>query len=78
VRAHEIDPDLPGPLYNLAILEEFYLMNHEEAASWFERYWSLSQEDPDHLREVFIDPPAGEGPTGTSSENEKQPGGETP
>jgi Flp pilus assembly protein TadD len=53
--AHDLDPDLPGPLYNLALLEEFYLMDHEAGAEWFRRYWSLSQADPDNLRGVFLE-----------------------
>jgi len=52
--AHELDPKLPGPLYNLALLEEFYLMDHEAGAEWFRRYLSLSTADPDSLREVFL------------------------
>jgi len=51
--AIELDPSLPGPYYNLAILERFYLMRDAEAAVWFERYWALSREDPDALEPVF-------------------------
>ena len=52
-RAIQLDPDLPGPYYNLAILEKFYMQDEEAAANWFDRYWQRSQDDPDHLLELF-------------------------
>lgn len=51
--AHDLDPLLPGPLYNLALVERFYFMNDEKAKQWFDRYWDLSHEDPDRLRGEF-------------------------
>ena len=43
------DPKLPGPLYNLAIVDKFYLFDDATARGWFERYRALSSEDPDGL-----------------------------
>jgi Flp pilus assembly protein TadD len=53
--AHELDPGLPGPLYNLALLEKFYFMDDAAAGDWFDRYWALSHQDPDALRAEFLD-----------------------
>ena len=47
------DPDLPGPYYNLAILEKYYLLKDDDASRWFEAYWSRSHADPDSLFGVF-------------------------
>lgn len=47
------DPDLPGPYYNLAILEKFYLFEDREAARWFQAYRQRSNADPDSLAGVF-------------------------
>jgi len=52
--ALEKDADLPGPYYNLAIVERFYFLRHAEAAKWFRAYWSRSHEDPDGLAEVLL------------------------
>ncbi|MCA9726239.1 MAG: tetratricopeptide repeat protein [Candidatus Eisenbacteria bacterium] len=52
-RAHTLDPDLPGPLYNLAIVERFYFFDDKAAQGYFDQYASLSSEDPDGLRLVF-------------------------
>ncbi len=49
------DPDLPGPYYNLAILEKFYLFEDDDASRWFDTYWERSHADPDSLRGVFQD-----------------------
>jgi len=43
------DPSLPGPYYNLAILEKFYRFDDVAAARWFHTYWKLSHSDPDSL-----------------------------
>ena len=48
-RAIELDPALPGPYYNLAILERFYRMDTAAATKRFQQYWSRSQADPDSL-----------------------------
>ena len=42
-----------GPLYNLAILEKYYLFHDDQAARWFDAYWRRSQDDPDGLAAVF-------------------------
>lgn len=47
------DPNLPGPYYNLAILEMYYLFDDAAAKAWFEKYWSRSTQDPDGLAVVF-------------------------
>ncbi len=51
--AIELDAKLPGPYYNLAILEKYYLLDDEAAAKWFRLYRERSSDDPDGLREVF-------------------------
>jgi tetratricopeptide (TPR) repeat protein len=48
-RAIELDPALPGPYYNLAILERFYRMDVGRATQHFQRYWARSHADPDSL-----------------------------
>jgi tetratricopeptide (TPR) repeat protein len=47
------DPSLPGPYYNLAILEKYYRLDDAAAARWFKTYWKRSQDDPDSLLGVF-------------------------
>jgi tetratricopeptide (TPR) repeat protein len=47
------DPELPGPYYNLAILEKFYLFEDQEAARWYQAYRKRSHADPDSLAGVF-------------------------
>jgi len=51
--AHEQDPTLPGPLYNLAIVERFYFQSEAKAREWFEQYFVLSDQDPDGLKSVL-------------------------
>jgi tetratricopeptide (TPR) repeat protein len=51
--ALERDPNLPGPYYNLAILEEFYRFDDVAASRWFHSYWKLSHSDPDSLLGLF-------------------------
>lgn len=52
-RALEIDPELPGPLYNLAIVENFYFFDTEASRDYFHRYQTVTRdryaEDPDDL-----------------------------
>jgi tetratricopeptide (TPR) repeat protein len=48
-RAVEEDPDLPGPYYNLAIVDHFYRFDTAAAKRSFARYRELSNEDPDRL-----------------------------
>jgi tetratricopeptide (TPR) repeat protein len=47
------DASLPGPYYNLAILEKYYRFDDAAAARWFAEYWNRSHDDPDGLRAVF-------------------------
>ncbi len=47
--AVDLDPTLPGPLYNLAIVDKFYRFDDDSARDWFRRYLSLADEDPDDL-----------------------------
>lgn len=51
--AIERDPDLPGPYYNLAILEKYYLFQDDDASRWFDAYWTRSHADPDSLYGAF-------------------------
>jgi tetratricopeptide (TPR) repeat protein len=53
LKAIELDPKLPGPYYNLAILEKFYLFDDEHAARWFKAYRDRDQSDPDSLAQAF-------------------------
>ncbi len=48
-RAIELDASLPGPYYNLAILERFYRLDTAAASRRFQQYWSRSHADPDSL-----------------------------
>lgn len=48
-RAIALDPTLPGPYYNLAILERWYRLDHAAAAKRFQQYWTRSHADPDSL-----------------------------
>jgi len=73
LRALELDPQLAGALYNLAIVETYYFYDLDKGRSWFERYAQLESEDPDELGAVFgVDLAArdGRGPASmTSSES---------
>lgn len=55
MEAIERDPNLPGPYYNLAILEKYYLFDDDAASRWFRDYWKRSHQDPDSLVGVFAD-----------------------
>jgi len=52
-RALEIDPDLPGSLYNLAIVENFYFFDVDAGRDYFRRYQIAAAgrplADPDDL-----------------------------
>ncbi|MCB1185280.1 hypothetical protein KDM41_17820, partial [bacterium] len=51
-RAHDLDPDLPGALYNLAIVESFYFYDRAAGREWFRRYREVAggaAADPDDL-----------------------------
>ncbi len=58
--AIEIDSKLPGPYYNLAILEKFYGLDDRAAKRWFDAYWKRSHDDPDSLQPTFGALPAAE------------------
>ena len=47
------DPSLPGPNYNLAIVEHFYFFDDDAAARHFARYRELRTDDPDGLEAVL-------------------------
>ena len=49
LKARDKDSTLPGPLYNLAIVDRFYRFDDDGARDWFRKYRSLSSEDPDGL-----------------------------
>lgn len=51
--AIERDASLPGPYYNLAILEKYYRLDDSAAGLWFAQYWNRSHDDPDGLNAVF-------------------------
>jgi tetratricopeptide (TPR) repeat protein len=56
-RAIEVDPNRPGPYYNLAILHRFYRLDDDEAARWFALYRQRSNADPDGLEGVLKSEP---------------------
>jgi predicted Zn-dependent protease len=58
LEAIERDPSLPGPYYNLAILEKYFTLDDDAAAKWFARYRERSTRDPDGLAEAFTKAPA--------------------
>ena len=58
LQAIQRDPSLPGPYYNLAILEKYFTMDDDAAAKWFARYRERSSADPDGLAEAFAKTPA--------------------
>jgi len=49
LRAIDLDPRLPGPYYNLSIVERFFFFNEEAATRWLKAYRERSSEDPDNL-----------------------------
>jgi tetratricopeptide (TPR) repeat protein len=51
--ALELNDRLPGALYNMAILEAFYLFDEDAGRQWFERYKKYSSDDPDNLASLF-------------------------
>lgn len=53
LEAIQLDASLPGPYYNLAILEKFYRFDDAEAARWFTAYRKRAQDDPDSLAAYF-------------------------
>lgn len=53
LRAHALDAKLPGPLYNLAIVDRYYFFDEAASRQWLSDYLRLSSEDPDGLVESF-------------------------
>jgi len=51
--ALKLHDELPGALYNMAILETFYFFNEEKGREWYDRYRKHSSEDPDGLSSLF-------------------------
>jgi lipoprotein NlpI len=51
--ALELDGQLAGALYNLAIVETYYFYDLDKGREWFSRYAELDTEDPDELGAVF-------------------------
>jgi hypothetical protein len=51
--ASERDPKLPGPWYDLAILEKFWRFDDDAATRAFSAYWRRSHDDPDALYPIF-------------------------
>lgn len=47
--ARDLDPRLPGALYNLAIVESVYFFDDAAAGRWLDAYRRLSDEDPDGI-----------------------------
>jgi tetratricopeptide (TPR) repeat protein len=56
LKALDIDSELPGALYNLAIVDRFYFFDDDAALDWWKRYRKLSDEDPDGLENVLSPP----------------------
>jgi tetratricopeptide (TPR) repeat protein len=48
-----LNETLPGAMYNLAIVENFYFFNESAGRQWFDRYARVANDDPDGLAAVF-------------------------
>jgi predicted Zn-dependent protease len=56
LEALELDPDLTGAIYNLAIVETFYFFDEAAGRDWFQLYRERGAlEDPDGLSEIFAE-----------------------
>lgn len=53
LKALELDPELAGALYNLAIVEAYYFYDLDQGREWFRRYAALDDDDPDDLGALF-------------------------
>lgn len=53
MKALKIDGNLPGAMYNMAIVEAFYFFDEDTARNWFERYEQVANDDPDNLRTIL-------------------------
>jgi tetratricopeptide (TPR) repeat protein len=52
-KALDLNEQLPGALYNLAIVETFYFFDEATGREWFARYRQYASEDPDNLKARF-------------------------
>jgi tetratricopeptide (TPR) repeat protein len=68
-----LEPELPGALYNLAIVETFYFYDQEAGKQWFVRYSQVAKEDPDDLASVFSTELAAARLSSSSSVNQPDP-----
>lgn len=48
-RAIQLDPSLPGPYYNLSIVERYFFFDDDAAARWLKAYRERATDDPDGL-----------------------------
>ena len=53
MKALDMNDELPGALYNMAIVEGFYFFDEEKGRQWYARYRKHSNEDPDDLETLF-------------------------
>ncbi len=57
LKALELAPELPGALYNLAIVENFYFFDRDTSQDYFERYQTAARRqpapDPDDLASIL-------------------------
>ncbi|HKW15813.1 MAG TPA: hypothetical protein VJS69_15115, partial [Candidatus Krumholzibacteria bacterium] len=51
--ALKLEGDLPGALYNMAIVETFYFFDDSSGREWYARYLKVDNEDPDNLKAHF-------------------------
>lgn len=51
--ALSIDDQLPGALYNMAIVEAFYFFDDAAGREWFAKYKKVASDDPDDLAARF-------------------------
>jgi tetratricopeptide (TPR) repeat protein len=56
LEAIRIDPSLPGPYYNLTILDKFYVFDDQAADRWWKLYRERSSDDPDSLAATLRKP----------------------
>lgn len=51
--ALKLNDELPGALYNMAIVEAFYFFDEEAGRQWFARYQQYASDDPDDLASIL-------------------------
>jgi Tfp pilus assembly protein PilF len=51
--ALNLEGELPGALYNMAIVETFYFFDDSSGREWYARYLKVDNEDPDNLKAHF-------------------------